>query len=76
MKAILVLAVLISISTANPLSIGDSNDMSQSHCKNVMTTNGLTSRFPGVVAHALHSLTLQDIQYYFEPDASSNTKVM
>ena len=76
MKVILALSILFSISSASPLYFLDGNDISQPQCKNVMTANGLTSRFPGVVAHALHSLTLQDIKYYFEPAASSKSKVM
>jgi len=46
-----------------------------SGCSVVMSDGGLSKRFPGAVAHALHSITLQDIQHYFNPRATENNNI-
>ena len=40
-----------------------------------MKENGLTGRFPGAVAHGIHSITLEDIRYYFKADATEENNV-
>ena len=40
-----------------------------------MTQNGLSPRFPGAVAHGIHSITLEDIRYYFKPNATEKNNV-
>ena len=34
-----------------------------------MENFSLTQQFPGIVSHAIHSLSLQDLRHYFEPNA-------
>lgn len=75
MEVLLALALVLAVTAASPPSHWNGNDESSSQCKNVMKANGLTSRFPGAVAHAVHSLTLQDIRFYFEPLASPEIMV-
>ena len=40
-----------------------------------MKEHGLSKRFPGAVAHGVHSITLEDIQHYFKPDATEDNMV-
>ena len=40
-----------------------------------MKDNGLTDRFPSAAAHGIHSMTLEDIKYYFKPDATETNNV-
>lgn len=44
-------------------------------CKKLMKENGLTRRFPGAVAHGIHSITLEDIRYYFKASATEQNNV-
>ena len=76
MKLIVALALGVSISIAAPPAEWNGDNTASASCKNMMKANGLTDRFPGVVAHAVHSLTLQDIRFYFEPLASDDLQVM
>ena len=40
-----------------------------------MEKHGLSERFPAAVAHGIHSITLEDIQHYFKPDATEDNRV-
>lgn len=40
-----------------------------------MQAHHLTRGFPGVVAHGLHSITLEDLQYYFDASAKEDNHV-
>ena len=40
-----------------------------------MEKHGLSERFPAAVAHGIHSITLEDIQHYFKPNATEDNKV-
>jgi len=40
-----------------------------------MEANGLTKRFPGAVAHGIHSITLEDIRHYFKSNATEENNV-
>ena len=40
-----------------------------------MEKHGLSKRFPAAVAHGIHSITLEDIQHYFKPDATEDNRV-
>eukprot|EP00095_Tigriopus_kingsejongensis_P012489 maker-scaffold789_size96855-snap-gene-0.25 protein:Tk12489 transcript:maker-scaffold789_size96855-snap-gene-0.25-mRNA-1 annotation:"n-acylglucosamine 2-epimerase" len=44
-------------------------------CPKVMQTHNLSRAFPGVVAHGLHSITLEDIQHYFNPETTEDNHV-
>lgn len=44
-------------------------------CHKVMKKHDLTGRFPGAVAHGIHSITLEDIRHYFNPYATENNGV-
>ena len=44
-------------------------------CRRTMKEHGLTGRFPGAVAHGIHSITLEDIRYYFKPNATEENNV-
>ena len=41
-------------------------------CWPLMEYVGLTARFPGAVSHAIHSLTLEDLRHYFDPQAQGS----
>ena len=75
MQTLLVFTLGVSTCLANPFEMVNGNETPNERCDKMMKEHGLTSRFPGVVAHAIHSLTLQDIQHYFNPLASSDLKV-
>jgi len=38
-----------------------------SACDVVLKANGISDRFPGVVAHGIHSLTVEDLRMHFNP---------
>jgi hypothetical protein len=40
-----------------------------------MSNAGVTTGFAPVVAHAIHSLTLEDIRHYFKSDATENNGI-
>ena len=40
-----------------------------------MAEAGLSEWFPQLVAHSIHSLTVEDIRYYFKPDVSENNGI-
>ena len=40
-----------------------------------MKSHGLTGRFPGAVAHGIHSITLEDIRYYFDKNATEKNGI-
>ena len=40
-----------------------------------MKKHGLSEKFPAAVAHGIHSITLEDIQHYFKPDATEDNRV-
>ena len=40
-----------------------------------MNKHGLSERFPAAVAHGIHSITSEDIQHYFKPDAAEDNRV-
>jgi len=64
MKAVLLLCALGAVVAApNP------------DCPAVLAAGGLTERFPGLIAHSLHSITLQDLRYYFEPRATVDNHI-
>ena len=39
-------------------------------CPRVMSEAGLSANFAPMVTHSIHSLTVEDIRYYFKPDAT------
>jgi hypothetical protein len=43
-------------------------------CKDFLTTAGVSPKFAGSVAHAVHSMTLKDLKKFY-PSASQNNKV-
>merc|ERR1719184_331283 len=46
-------------------------------CLDVMARNGLNfSSFWHGAAHGLHSLHLEEIRYFFEPNATENNKIL
>ena len=40
-----------------------------------MKKHGLSKRFPATFGHGIHSITLEDIQHYFKPDATQDDRV-
>ena len=40
-----------------------------------MAEAGLSAWFPQLVAHSIHSLTVEDIRYYFKPDVTENNGI-
>jgi len=54
---------------------GTENDEWESKCRKPMEEYGLTNRFPVAVSHIIHSITLQDIQRYFENNASPEIRI-
>ena len=54
--------------------LGDFNNYWK-RCQRIMNKHGLSKRFPGAVAHDVHSITLEDIQHHFKPDATAHNKV-
>ena len=54
--------------------LGDFNNYWK-RCQHIMKKHGLSKRFPGAVAHGVHSITLEDIQHYFKPDATADNMV-
>ena len=47
----------------------ENENLSMEKCWPLMESVGLTARFPGAVSHAIHSLTLEDLRHYFDPQA-------
>ena len=45
------------------------------HCPNLMKSYRLSRAFPGVVAHGLHSITLEDLRHYFDPETPVENQV-
>lgn len=45
------------------------------NCNDVMKENDLTKRFPKAVAHGIHSITLEDIRYYFKKNTTEKNNV-
>jgi len=50
-------------------------DRHAERCHPLMAAAGLTKRFPGAVAHGIHSITLEDIRHYFKHDATEENHV-
>ncbi|TRY73534.1 hypothetical protein TCAL_17443, partial [Tigriopus californicus] len=69
---VLVFSLAVSCSVAFPRNI---NQYDYFKCPNVMQAHHLTRGFPGVVAHGLHSISLEDLQYYFDASASKDNHV-
>jgi hypothetical protein len=46
-----------------------------SDCKAVMISGGLSDRFPGVIAHGVHSITVEDLQTYFDANATEKNSI-
>jgi len=44
-------------------------------CNTIMKAHGLSGRFPGAVAHGIHSITLEDLRYYFKKDATEDNGI-
>ena len=44
-------------------------------CPRIFENAGITKGFGGMVAHAIHSLTLEDIRYYFKSDATEENGI-
>ena len=44
-------------------------------CQPIMKKHHLSGRFPGAVAHGIHSITLEDIRHYFDPEATESNGV-
>jgi len=44
-------------------------------CASIMSNAGITTGFAPVVAHAIHSLTLEDIRHYFKSDATEKNGI-
>lgn len=63
--------VLVLLATAVVAALAAPTDK----CPAVMSAEGLSLRFPGAVAHAIHSITLQDIRHYFEPLATAENNI-
>ena len=40
-----------------------------------MAEAGLSEWFPQLVAHSIHSLTVEDIRYYFKPEVTENNGI-
>ena len=40
-----------------------------------MAEAGLSEWFPQLVAHSIHSLTVEDIRYYFKPDVAEDNGI-
>ena len=40
-----------------------------------MAEAGLSEWFPQLVAHSIHSLTVEDIRYYFKPDVTEDNGI-
>ena len=55
--------------------VGPVVDHKRLACRETMKANGLTARFPGAVAHGIHSITLEDIRYYFKANATETNNV-
>jgi len=47
---------------------------SANECSNVFQNGGISERFPGVVAHAIHSITVDDLRL-FKPDVTSKNGI-
>jgi hypothetical protein len=47
----------------------DNEVLPMDKCWPLMESVGLSARFPGAVSHAIHSLTLEDLRHYFDPQA-------
>lgn len=44
-------------------------------CPRVMLEAGLSANFAPMVTHSIHSLTVEDIRYYFKPDATEENGI-
>jgi len=44
-------------------------------CPRIMTDAGLSPNFAPMVTHSIHSLTVEDIRYYFKPDATEDNGI-
>lgn len=60
---ILLFAGLVGLITTEP---------SMNSCEGVMKQKGISNAFAPVIAHAIHSLTVEDIKYYFKPDVTED----
>jgi len=60
---VLLLAGMVGLITAGP---------SLNSCEGVMKQKGISNAFAPVIAHAIHSLTVEDIRYYFKPDTTED----
>ena len=84
MEKIFALLVLVSLASSSPTPPSPTATTSQpfwedepptSTCDNVMSEGGLTPRFASSVAHRVHSLTVEDIQYYFSAAATEANNI-
>jgi len=48
---------------------------SEYKCDPVFQRNGISERFPGVVAHACHSISAEDLREFFDPSATSRNSI-
>jgi len=56
--------------------VEDGDDKSMATCNEIMANNGLNyTTFWKGVGHAIHSMVLEEIREYFEPDAPVNNKI-
>ena len=44
-------------------------------CPRVMLEAGLSANFAPMVTHSIHSLTVEDMRYYFKPDATEENGI-
>jgi len=75
MKLVLVLTFL-GISCASGASLSFNGVLHKNKtCQPIMKKHHLSGRFPGAVAHGIHSITLEDIRYYFDSKATESNGV-